>query len=183
MNEIASQSQLRMSYVRWALFTVPAIVFLGFLSGQIANSGYRNSWFAMLVKPDFMPPSYVFPVAWGILYALMGLAVAIILHARGARLRGLAIALFVVQLIANYFWSPLFFRLHMVTEAFWLILFIFLVAAAAAWVFARIRTLAALLMLPYLGWLIFAAMLTQEIDRLNPDASSGLAGPTLRTQI
>lgn len=182
MNEIASQGQLRMSYVRWALFTVPAILFLGFLSGEVSNSGYRNRWFAMLEKPEFMPPAWVFPVAWSVLYLLLGLALAIILHARGARLRGLAIGLFLLQLVANYLWSPLFFRAHMVTEAFWLILFIFAVSALAAWLFARIRPLASVLMLPYLGWLIFAAMLTQAVDQLNPDAST-LVVPALKTHI
>ena len=44
MNGIASRGQLRLSYLRWALVTVPAIVFLGFLSGQLANSGYGNRW-------------------------------------------------------------------------------------------------------------------------------------------
>ena len=182
MNEIASQGQLRMSYVRWALFTVPTIIFLGFLSGEISNSGYANRWFAMLEKPDFIPPAWVFPVAWSVLYLLLGLAVAIILHARGAQLRGVAIGLFLVQLVANYLWSPLFFRAHMVQEAFWLILFIFAVSALTAWLFARIRPLAAVLMLPYLGWLIFAAMLTQTIDRLNPDASTTVV-PALKTHI
>jgi len=182
MNEIASQGQLRMSYVRWALFTVPSILFLGFLSGEISNSGYTNRWFAGLEKPDFMPAAWVFPAAWTVLYLLLGLAVAIILHARGARMRGLAITLFLIQLIANYLWSPLFFRAHMVTEAFWLVLFIFAVSALTALLFARIRPFAAVLMLPYLGWLIFAAMLTQSIDRLNPNAST-LVVPALKTRI
>ncbi len=182
MNEIASQSQLRMSYVRWALFTVPAIIFLGFLSGRIANSGYGNRWFAALAKPDFMPPAWVFPVAWSILYLLLGLAIAMILHARGAKLRAPAILLFVVQLLANYYWTPLFFRSHMVTEAFWLILFMIAVSALTAVLFARIRLAAAVLMLPYIGWLIFAAMLTYSIDQLNPDAS-GLEVPKGQTHI
>ncbi|MGD9810326.1 MAG: TspO/MBR family protein [Sphingobium sp.] len=182
MNEIASQSQLRMSYLRWALFTVPTIMFLGFLSGRMAGSGYGNRWFAALAKPDFMPPGWVFPVAWSLLYLLLGLSLAMILHARGARFRGVAILFFVLQLAANYAWSPVFFRYHMVTEAFWLILLIFALSAVTAWLFARIRPVAAILMLPYLAWLIFAAMLNQSIDQLNPDAS-GLEVPGAKSHI
>ena len=182
MNEIASHGQLRMSYVRWMLFTVPAIVFLGFLSGRMANSGYENRWFAALEKPDFMPPAWAFPVAWTILYVLLGLAIAVIFHARGARLRALAVFLFLLQLAANYLWSPVFFRLHLVGEALWLLVFILAVSAAATWLFARIRPVAAILMLPYLGWLIFAAALTYDIGRRNPDASA-IAVPALRTNI
>ncbi|GLS99158.1 sensory protein [Sphingobium jiangsuense] len=182
MNEIASQAQLRMSYVRWALFTVPAIVFLGMLSGRIADSGYGNRWFASLAKPDFMPPGWAFGVAWTLLYILMGLALAVILHARGARLRGAAIGTFLVQLAANYAWSPLFFRAHMVTEAFWLLLFILALSIVTTALFARIRTIAAVLMLPYLAWLVFAGVLNHSIDRLNPDASSFVV-PALKTRI
>ena len=74
MNEIASQGQLRLAYLRWALVTVPAIVFLGFLSGRLANSGYGNRWFDALDKPPLMPPGWAFGAAWTILYVLMALA-------------------------------------------------------------------------------------------------------------
>ena len=74
MNEIASQGQLRLAYLRWALVTVPAIVFLGFLSGRLANSGYGNRWFGALDKPALMPPGWAFGAAWTILYVLMALA-------------------------------------------------------------------------------------------------------------
>jgi tryptophan-rich sensory protein len=85
MNQIASQGQLRLAYLRWALFTVPVVVFLGFLSGRFANSGYGNRWFAALAKPALMPPAWMFGAAWTVLFVLMGLALAIVLHARGAR--------------------------------------------------------------------------------------------------
>ena len=182
MNEIASRAQLRMSYVRWALFTVPAIVFLGFLSGRIADSGYGNRWFAALAKPDIMPPGWVFGAAWTVLYILMALALAVVLHARGARLRGAAIAVFLAQLIANYAWSPVFFRAHMVTEAFWLLLAILALSVLTTVLFARIRGAAAALMLPYLAWLAFASVLNHQIDTLNPDASSQVV-PALKTSI
>lgn len=182
MNEIASAGQLRMAYLRWALFTVPAIVFLGFLSGQVSNSGYGNPWFDTLEKPAFMPPGWVFPVAWTILYILLGLSIAMILHARGAKGRGLAIGLFVVQMLCNLAWTPLFFRAHMVSEAFWLILLMIALTLVTAWLFSRIRMAAALMLLPYLAWLAFAATLTYSVDRLNPGAST-LVVPALRTQI
>ena len=171
-----------MSYLRWALFTVPTIVFLGFLSGKVANSGYENRWFAALEKPSFMPPGWAFPVAWTTLYILLGLAVAIILHARGARMRGTAITLFVVQMAMNLVWSPLFFRAHMVEEAFFLIVAMIVVSLVIIWLFSRIRVTAGLLMVPYVAWLIFAAMLNFSIDRLNPDAST-LVVPAAKPQI
>lgn len=170
MGEIASPNQLRMSFLRWALLTVPLVLFLGTLSGQIAGSGYGNRWFDALIKPDLMPPGWAFGVAWTLLYILLGLAIAVVLNARGARGRGLAIGLFSVQLLLNYAWSPLFFAAHQATFALWLIVLIFVLAAGSAYLFWSIRRAAALLMLPYLGWLMFATLLAYEFDRLNPNA-------------
>lgn len=171
MTAIASKSQLRMAFLRYALFTVPLVLLLGTVSGRIANSGYGNPWFDALEKPAIMPPGWAFGVAWTILYVLLGLALALILHARGARGRGPALALFVLQLLLNYAWSPLFFAYHEVGAAFWTILAMILLSAVAAALFWRIRRSAALLMLPYLAWLSFASVLTWEIDRLNPGAA------------
>ncbi|MGC4252355.1 MAG: TspO/MBR family protein [Sphingobium sp.] len=182
MNQIASPGQLRLAYLRWALVTVPAILFLGLLSGRLANSGYGNRWFAALVKPDLMPPAWVFPVAWTLLYILMALAFAMVLHARGARGRGIAIALFLVQFALNLIWSPLFFRAHQVGDALILILVLTLLVALTTALFWRIRRAAGLLLLPYLLWLAFASWLNYEVGRLNPDAET-LVVPALHTQI
>ena len=99
-----------------------------------------------------------------------------------ARLRGIAIALFLVQLALNLYWSPLFFGQHQVTNAFYLIILIFLTALATTIVFGRIRKAAAWLMVPYLVWISFAAILNFQIDNLNPDAES-LYVPAVTSQI
>lgn len=182
MGEIASPSQLRMSLLRSALFTVPFVLLLGIGSGRLSGSGYGNPWFDALAKPEFMPAGWVFGAAWTILYAMLGLALAIVLHARRARGRGLAIALFLAQLAMNLAWSPLFFAAHEVEAAFWLIVAIFLAACVATFQCARVRMGAGLLMLPYLAWLMFAGLLNFEIDRLNPDAEM-LAPGSSSTQI
>ena len=172
MGGLASQGQLRMSFVRWALVTVPALLFLGFLSGKLANSGYDNGWFVALKQPDIMPPGWVFGVVWSLLYILMGLALAMILHARGAKGRGTALSLFFLQLFLNLAWSPLFFAWHEVSMAFVLILLILALSIATCFAFAAIRKAAAWLLVPYLVWLCFAAILNYQVDRLNPDAET-----------
>lgn len=182
MGEIASQGQLRMSFLRWALVTVPAILFLGFLSGQMANSGYENSWFVALKRPDIVPPGWVFGVVWSTLYVLMGLSLAMILHARGAQGRGRALVLFGLQLALNLVWSPLFFALHQVSMAFVLILLILALTIVTSFAFAPIRKAAAWLLVPYMVWLSFAAILNYQIDRLNPDAET-LVPARAHTQI
>ena len=182
MGEIASKEQLRMSFLRWALVTVPALLFLGFLSGKLGNSGYGNRWFLALSRPAIMPPGWVFGVVWSTLYVLMGIALAMVLHARGAAGRGTALALFGIQLALNLCWSPLFFAAHQVSLALYLIGAIFVAAAATAYYFGRIRKAAGILLLPYLVWLAFASVLNFQIDQLNPDAE-GLVPEAPHTQI
>jgi translocator protein len=159
-----------MSLVRWALFIIPLTMLLGFLSSSIAGSGEENRWYQELVKPDAQPPGWLFGVVWPILYFMTGLALAIVLNARGAPQRLLGVGLFVGQFALNLMWSPLFFGRHQVTSAFYLILAIFAVALATTFVFGRVRKSAAWLMVPYLAWLSFAAILNYQIDQLNPEA-------------
>ena len=75
MTGIASKSQLRMSFLRYALFTVPAVLMLGTLSGALAGSGYGNPWFDALEKPAAMPPGAAFGIVWPVLYVLLAYAV------------------------------------------------------------------------------------------------------------
>ncbi len=182
MGEIASRAQLNAAWFRKAVVTVPLVLLLGIASGRLSNSGYDNAWFLMLEQPAAMPPGWAFGVAWTILYAMQGLALAMVVNARGNRLRGIAVTLFVVQLAINLTWSPLFFALHQVTAAYWLIVAMFIAALATTLVFGGIRPLAAWLMTPYLAWICFAAALNHDYDRLNPNAEQLVPGKTT-TQI
>lgn len=161
-----------MSFVRWALVVVPLVVLLGFLSGRSVPVGSENRWYQVLAKPGFTPPDWAFPVVWGLLYILLGLALALVLSARGARWRWLAVALFAAQLLLNLAWTPVFFGMHQVQIALLMIVGIELLSIAAAVVFAYVRPAATLLMLPYLAWIALAGALTWEIGRLNPDAAT-----------
>ncbi len=170
--EIASKGQLRLAFLRWAVVTVPFILLLGFTSGRLFPSGDENLWYQMLIKPPENPPAWVFPVAWTTIYILLGLALAMIINARGSTLRGPALVLFTVQMAANLMWSPLFFGAHQVFWSLVLIGIIFVLAFATTLVFGRIRRGAAWLMVPYLAWLSFAGILNYKIDRLNPNAET-----------
>lgn len=172
MNQIASASQRRMSLLRWALIIIPLTMFLGFLSGTMSGSTAENLWYQALIKPAIQPPGWAFRVVWPTLFLMMGLAFAMVLHARGTRVRNVAIGLFLLQFVINLSWSPLFFGQHEVTAAFFIILVMLGVAIATTFAFARVRKAAAWLMVPYLVWISFAAILNFQIDQLNPDAES-----------
>ncbi len=179
MGGIASKGQLRMSFLRWAIVTVPLIVLLGFLAGRAVPVGSESAWYTALVKPALTPPGWVFPVAWSTLYVLLGLALAMILNARGALGRGRAIALFAAQFVLNLAWTPLFFGAHRIGASVLVIVAMLLLSIAATFLFARIRRGAAWLMVPYMVWISFAGMLTYGIGRLNPEAETLV--PTTRT--
>jgi benzodiazapine receptor len=182
VNEIASVGQIRQSFLRWAMVVVPTVAFLGFVSSLAAGSGTGNPWYEALLKPGFMPPPWAFALVWPVLYLLIGLALSVVLNARGAQGRGLAVTFFIVQLVCNLLWSPLFFGAHEARLAFYLLIVILLLSGVTTYLFAQIRRVAALLMLPYLAWLAFAALLAQQVTSLNPDAES-LVPPAAHTQI
>lgn len=170
MNRLASPAQLRASLLRWSLFTIPAIILLGFFSGMAAGSGEQNPWFAGLVKPAIYPPPVLFPIAWTILYVLLGLSLALVCAAWGARLRPLAILAFVVQFALNLAWSPVFFAAHLMSVAFYIICGMILLTLVTMILFGRVRKLAAWLMVPYMMWICFAAVLNWQIWHANPAA-------------
>ncbi|MHA6719896.1 TspO/MBR family protein [Sphingomonas sp. RS6] len=176
MNEIASRGQLWQAYLRWSLVTVPFVLLLGLASARFAPGGDENAWFVALQKPAIMPPGIAFPIVWSILYVLMGLALATVVNARGARGRPAALLLFFVQLAMNLAWPPLFFGFHQITAALWLIAGLFVMVLLTTIAFARIRTAAGALLLPYLLWIGFAGVLLYQVHALNPDADAVASG-------
>lgn len=182
MGELASKDQLRMSFLRWALVTVPTILFCGFFVGRLAGSNIDNRWLQALDKPGWFPPGWVFPLVWGPLYIMLGLVLAMLLHARGARNRRLALGLFLTQLVLNFCWSPLFFGAHQVSLALVLILTILVLAIATTFAIAPIRKVAAWMMVPYMVWLCLASLLNFQLDQRNPDAEM-MVPPTPAAEI
>jgi benzodiazapine receptor len=169
---IASKGQLRMSFARWAMVLVPLILLLGFASARAVPAGDESRWYAALAKPEATPPGWAFPVAWAAIYVLMGFALAVVVNARGARGRALAVALFAVGFVLALTWMPLFFGAHLVDASLIVMAGMLLLGIATAIAFGRIRRVAAWLMVPYLVWVSFAGVLTWQIRQLNPDAGA-----------
>ena len=163
---------------RTALIAVPAIVALGLIMGWISNSGFGNPWYDPLDKPDFQPPGWAFGVIWTALYAMMGFALAAILTAPRSMLRSRALGLFIVQLLLNFAWSPIFFGGGMIDVGLIIIVIMAALVAATILAFWKIRPLAGALLVPYLAWLCLAVALNYETGRLNPGADKAPLGIT-----
>ena len=165
-----------MSFLRYAVVTVPAVVLLGTLSGYLSGAGSGNAWFEALRKPGIMPPGWLFGLVWTILYILLGLSLAMLLHAKGAQKRERALILFGLSLAINFAWSPVFFGMHKVTLGLSLIAAMIVCTVGLIFALWKIRIVAALLLYPYLGWLMFATALNYRIMHLNPNAESLVPG-------
>ncbi|GAA0275888.1 hypothetical protein GCM10009127_15660 [Alteraurantiacibacter aestuarii] len=171
MNRLASPAQLRASLLRWSLFLVPTVLLLGFLSGQVAGSAANNPWFDALVKPAIYPPPATFGIVWATLYLMMGVALAMVCAAWGARMRVLAILAFVVQFALNLAWSPIFFAEHDIALALAVLIALDVALAVTVWLFWKVRPAAGIILLPYLAWVLFASVLNWQFLDANPDAS------------
>lgn len=148
-------------YGFWILLTEA----VGGLSGWLTREGTRI-FNETAKQPPFSPPPVVFPIVWGILYALMGIGAARV------RLSGTEknkpINLFIIQLVVNFFWSLIFFNAGAYGFAFFWLLLLLILAAGMAYSFYRSDPLAGYLQIPYLFWLAFAAYLNLGVWYLNP---------------
>ncbi len=138
----------------------------GLIVGMLTREGtqlYANA----IVKPPLSPPGIVFPIAWTVLYALMGVGLARILLAPNALSRGRAIALFAVQLALNLAWSFIFFGAGNYGLALAELVCMLVVVILMTKAFAEVDGLAAKLQVPYVAWLCFATYLNAGVLVLN----------------
>jgi len=144
-----------------------AIAFAAAAVGAAASI-HAETFYAELVRPDWAPPSSVFGPVWAMLYALMGVAAWLVWRVGGFRAARGALSLFLVQLALNGLWSWLFFGWQRGALAFADIMFLWVMIVATIVAFRRVSLLAAALLVPYLLWVSYAAMLTYAVWQLNP---------------
>ena len=148
------------------LFWILATEAVGILAALLTKDG-MELYKTQIVKPPLSPPSVVFPIVWAILYALMGIGMArVVLSARSDE-RSDAIQVYLIQLAVNFAWSIFFFRLRSYGGA---LLVLVLLLALIVWMILRFRRVerpAALLQIPYVLWVAFAAYLNAGVWLLN----------------
>lgn len=150
------------TYAVWILIAEA----VGALSGWLSREG-MEVYSQTVTQPPLSPPMWLFPVVWGILYALMGIGAARIWMAPESPERKRGLNLFVAQLVVNFFWSPIFFNLQAFGFAFVWLLLLWALVASMIWTFYKVDPLAAWLQVPYLIWLTFAAYLNLAVWLIN----------------
>ncbi|WP_225335665.1 TspO/MBR family protein [Halomicrobium urmianum] len=150
----------------WALLSVLAVNAVGAAPALLA--GPDTAWFAALEKPAIYPPGWAFGVVWTLLFTLMGLALYLVAR-RGLSTPGVrtALALFVVQMAVNVTWTPTFFAAQDLLAGLAVIVVLDVLVAATILAFDRVDRRAALLLVPYLAWVLFATLLNYRFFALN----------------
>jgi Tryptophan-rich sensory protein (mitochondrial benzodiazepine receptor homolog) len=138
-------------------------------AGSVFTITGPGSWYALLIKPSFNPPNWIFGPVWTTLYILMGISLYLVLREwkKGVDIR-IAGGLFTVQLFLNFIWSYMFFGLQSPSSAFIVIVLLWVAILATIITFFRINRISAYLLVPYILWVSFASILNYSIMVLNP---------------
>ncbi|SFR56293.1 TspO/MBR family protein [Anaeromicropila populeti] len=143
---------------------LPTVV--GVIAGKIVGAnGFMNTYEN---QPLIMPPAFIFPIVWSILYALMGLAFFMVLNSEeDCQNIKIASFVFLLQLALNFIWPIIFFKLQLCGVAFLTIALLWMLIFINVLIFSRINKCAGILLIPYLLWVAFALYLNLSICILN----------------
>ena len=139
---------------------------IGALSGWLSKDGMKI-FSASISQPPLSPPAFLFPIVWGVLYALMGIGAVRIYLSPQSTERNRALNVYITQLIVNFFWSLIFFNAQAFLFAFFWLLMLWILVLWMILLFHKVDPLSAKLQIPYLLWLSFAAYLNLGVWYLN----------------
>ncbi len=134
---------------------------IGFFASQLQADSIET-WYPYLNKPSVTPPNIVFPIAWSILYLLMGISIGIIINSNGP-LKPYFIGLFLLQLVLNFLWSVFFFYLQNPLLGLMDIVILDIVLIYYAFQTYPQYKISSYLFLPYILWVSFATYLNMYI--------------------
>ena len=147
-------------------------IIVSFIPGAIGNiyspNGPSDAWYNMLNKSIVTPDGWVFGVAWTTLYALLGIALFLVMRNEQTRLsKTRAYLLFLIQMVLNALWSYTFFGAHMTGWALGVLIALIIASVMMMRAFRPFSKWASYLIWPYILWISFAAYLNIAIVWLN----------------
>jgi len=144
-----------------------AASFLAATSGAVFKPG---EWFENLNHPSWRLPNWVFPVVWTPLYILIAVSAFLVWQEAGWIAGAVPLAIWALQLVANFGWSYVFFGLRRPDWAMAEVVVLWLSILATILAFWPVSQTAALLLLPYIAWVSIASVLNYQMWQLNPEA-------------
>ncbi len=148
-----------------ALIYIISAELAGALSALL--TGGFSDFFDKYKEPPLLPPAWLFPVVWTILYAAMGYSAYRVSRSEDGKARSKALLLYWTQLAVNFSWSIVFFRFEALWAAFGVIVLLLALIAMMIKAFRRVDPIAAYLNIPYLAWVTFAAYLNFATAYIN----------------
>ena len=148
------------------LISIAIPLSVGGLSALLTKD--NMNFYSKIVTPTFVPPGWLFPVVWTILYLLMGVSLYLVWSSEaGIYEKRRALVIFALQLLLNFIWSPIFFNMQWFLMAFIVLVLLWLFTFGMILSFYNISKIAGILQIPYLLWLTFAGYLNLAIYILN----------------
>lgn len=128
---------------------------------------YNSLWYQSLTKPFLMPPAWLFAPVWTIIYILIAVSLVFYFTTYNGKPKTLGYVYFVVQMLLNFLWSPVFFYYQNIGLALVVIILLDIFVLLNIIEFRKISKLAGNLLIPYFVWILFATYLTLAINILN----------------
>jgi len=154
---------LKNKFLSFILFFI--ITFSASFIGGLVTISFKNPWYSQLVKSNFNPPDWIFAPVWTALYLMMTLAIWFFWHSKNRNLS--TVYLYFIHILLNTTWSIVFFGLHQILLALFVLIGLILMIIILMLRFKRVNIVSYYLMIPYLLWCCFALFLNFNLLILN----------------
>lgn len=151
-----------LSLILWTL----GLIAIGVVIGSFTKPEI-STWYSTLYRARLTPPNYIFPIAWTILYGIIGACGWLIWREPSFRKLSVIKTLYFTQLILNWSWTPLFFHYHLTGLALVVLVAMDILVGILIFLAYRRMRAVSLLMIPYLSWILFATYLNFYIWQYN----------------
>ena len=149
-----------LSFILFGLITYSASII-----GGLVTVGFKEPWYSLINKPTFNPPSWIFAPVWTSLYLMMTIAIWLFWHSRNREMN--TIYIYFIHIVFNATWSIVFFGLHQILLALFVLIGLILMIIILMLRFKRVNIVSYYLMIPYLLWCCFALFLNFNLLILN----------------
>ena len=154
---------LKNKFLSFILFFI--ITFSASFIGGLVTISFKDPWYSQLVKSNFNPPDWIFAPVWTTLYLMMTLAIWFFWHSKNRNLS--TVYLYFIHILFNTTWSIVFFGLHQILLALFILIGLILMIIVLMLRFKRVNIISYYLMIPYLLWCCFALFLNFNLLILN----------------
>ena len=154
---------LKNKFLSFILFFI--ITFSASFIGGLITISFKDPWYSQLVKSNFNPPDWIFAPVWTTLYLMMTLAIWFFWHSKNRNLS--TVYLYFIHILFNTTWSIIFFGLHQILLALFVLFGLILMIMILMLRFKRVNIVSYYLMIPYLLWCCFALFLNFNLLILN----------------